>query len=423
MWKPLLTGALARCAIDTAIEIGGQLNTLQQSEEFCDHSRNSRDATLASGASGVALCLAYLADAGVHPAGLVKADELFEFCADTMASATLNPSLHDGFAGIAWVARRLHLSHEGLAETDSLSEIDSELLDRLSRSSRGAEFDLISGLAGIGLYVLSRLPRATARECLVRVVDNLADMAEAAPSGITWHTGPELLTAQQRETFPAGHYNLGLAHGVPGVIGFLGQACASNVMECNAKARDLLSGAVSWLLSNRQTGSSQFRYYAGPAVELRGGRSAWCYGDPGVASALLVAARSAKEPEFEREAISLALHAARRPADQSGVIDPGLCHGAAGLAHMFNRLFQSTRDPAFSRAAIFWFEITLEMRKPGTGFAGFSSAVKLGENELVFRRDPSFLTGAAGIASALAAAVTAVEPEWDQVFMLSPVRS
>ena len=41
-------------------------------------------------------------------------------------------------------------------------------------------------------------------------------------------------------------------------------------------------------------------------------RTAWCYGDPGVAAALLVAARCAGEAPWERHAIRIALRAAAR---------------------------------------------------------------------------------------------------------------
>jgi hypothetical protein len=58
------------------------------------------------------------------------------------------------------------------------------------------------------------------------------------------------------EPGPRGYYNLGLAHGVPGVIAFLGKVCAVGV-ACD-KARPLLDGAVHWLLE--QEGPDGFGY-------------------------------------------------------------------------------------------------------------------------------------------------------------------
>src|SRR5262249_56737890 len=62
----------------------------------------------------------------------------------------------------------------------------------------------------------------------------------------------------------------------------------------------------------------------------RPARLAWCYGDPGVAAALLGAARSVAEPAWGREARAIARRAARRPFEQGAVRDAALGPGAAG---------------------------------------------------------------------------------------------
>src|SRR5262249_12379647 len=153
---------------------------------------------------------------------------------------------------------------------------------------------------------------------------------------------------------PHGYYNLGLAHGVPGVIALLGAACAAGVGV--ATARPLLDGAVRWLLAQQEPDGAGFSYCIQPgASHPRSPRLAWCYGDPGVAAAVLLAARCVGELAWEREALAVALRAAARPPDQAGVQDAGLCHGAAGLGHLFNRLYQATGEPRLAEAACFWF--------------------------------------------------------------------
>jgi hypothetical protein len=422
MWTPLLTGSLAEKARSSVVEIAEGLRAVDPVAEFEAPGEPAPDATVASGASGVALAMAYLDDTGSCPGGRAKAAELFEFSAEVMASVRLKPALLDGFTGIGWVAGRVLPGASAAEEDDPLSDIDDELLAALSPAPWTSDYDLVSGLVGLGLFALDRLPRPAARAALSAIVGHLNDASEPAGGGVTWHTPPELLTGSQRETYPYGHYNLGLAHGVPGIVGFLGQVCAARIPECDEPARRLLSGAVSWLLENRQEGPARFPYCTGPGVPLRESRSAWCYGDPGVAAALLVAARTANEPSWEREAVEMALHAASRAFEQSGAIDPGLCHGTAGVAHIFNRFFQATGIPGFSRAATSWFEKTLEMRSAGAGVAGYSSAVKALDDSMTYRRDATFLTGAAGIAMALAAATTSTQPDWDQLLLLSSVR-
>jgi hypothetical protein len=47
-----------------------------------------------------------------------------------------------------------------------------------------------------------------------------------------------------------------------------------------------------------------------------------------------------------------------RPARRRG---RRLCHGSAGLAHPFNRMYQMTADQTLADAARFWVERTLEL--------------------------------------------------------------
>jgi hypothetical protein len=141
----------------------------------------------------------------------------------------------------------------------------------------------------------------------------------------------------------------------------------------------------------------------------------------GIAVALLQAARGAREPAWEREALRIAHRAAARPAEQSGVVDCGLCHGAAGVGHLFNRLFQATGDEALREASRRWFAGTLEMRQADHAIAGFPAKKPDPERpgEALWVAEPGLLEGAAGVALALLAATTDVEPEWDRMMLVS----
>ena len=129
---------------------------------------------------------------------------------------------------------------------------------------------------------------------------------------------------------------------------------------------------------------------------------AWCYGDPGAAGAFFVAARDAVMPGWAAAATAIAEHAASRPVLDSGVLETSFCHGAAGLAHIFNRLHQATASEVLRAAAENWLGEVLSGWQPGRELA-----------------EPGLLTGAAGIGLVLLAAATPVEPRWDRVYLLS----
>jgi len=96
-----------------------------------------------------------------------------------------------------------------------------------------------------------------------------------------------------------------------------------------------------------------------------------------------------------------------------------LCYGTAGLAHIFNRLHQATRERVFRNAARAWLERTLELRRNGRGIAGFAALDTTPAGERIWVAEPGILMGAAGTGLALLAALTPRKPSWDRLFLLS----
>jgi len=373
---------------------------------------------LAGGESGLALFFSYLDQARPGEGYDELAMELLERTISATAENPLMPSLYSGFSGVAWTLE--HLAgrlYEDDGDEDAGEEVTAALVEHLGLTPWQGHYDLISGLVGFGVFALERMPRPGGEECLRRVVARLTELAERGPQGITWRTGPEIMSDKDTEIYPAGNYNLGVAHGVPGVIALLGLAQRAGV-EC----RPLLDGAVDWLLAQKLPPDigSFFGYSVAAGAEPASSRVAWCYGDLGISATLMVAARAVGERAWEAEALEIARRTAERSLKQSSVIDVGICHGAAGVAHLFNRLHQATGDPALADAARRWIDEALALRR-GEGIGGFLAWAPNEERELGWREEAGFLTGSAGIGLALMAAATAVEPAWDRVLQVSPV--
>jgi lantibiotic modifying enzyme len=275
--------------------------------------------------------------------------EMLEEAFEELAHAEADPGLCGGFTGVAWTVEHLRGWLLDEEDEDPGTEIAIALARLLIRSPWPWEYDLVSGLVGHGVYALERMPRLLGRECLESTVARLAEEAEHGPQGIAWWKAPARLMPRIREENPQGLYDLGLAHGSAGVIALLGQACARGVAE--QEAGSLLAGAVPWLLAHQNPPGalSRFPTRIAPGQENGQARIAWCYGDLGIAVALLIAARGMGELEWEQTALDLARGAAFRSFVDLGVVDAGLCHGAAGNAHLFNRLFQATGDRSWAR--------------------------------------------------------------------------
>jgi len=414
-WQPLLTGDLGRRARLALEEIA---EDLRHRVEPPSAAGEPTDFSLARGQAGQALFFAYL-DRVLPGRGYADlAVELLERAAGALANRDTGPGLYSGFAGVCWVAEHFHgwlLDVDD--DADPLEGILAAIVEHLGQTPWRRHFDLIGGLVGFGLLGLERHPRAGAVECVELVTARLAELAERHGEGLAWLTPPALLVPEAVQMTPQGQYDLGVAHGVPGIVGFLAGA---STRAASPEARDLLSGAVRWILScKRPARGSLFPYHVAPGSDLPGSRLAWCYGDPGIAAVLLAAARHVGEPSWEREALATARLAAARRWPSSGVRDSCLCHGAAGVAHLFNRLFQASREPDLAEAARYWFEWTLGDRKPGRGCAGFLHSQVNERREEEWIEEPGFLMGSAGIGLALIAALFPVEPAWDRLLLAS----
>jgi hypothetical protein len=282
--------------------------------------------------------------------------------------------------------------------------------------------------------------------------------------GATWHTPLSILPPHFAAEYPDGFFDCGIAHGVPGMIGMLARASAYS-----DAARALAHGARRWLEATRQNGEFPSKL-AGPptantmsvnalsantssantssantssantsrsSLRFESARTAWCYGDPGIAlglarlAALDTNARDtyprdphardadardphARDPHARDTGArnahthathhsarivaphALALAALQRDLATSRVIDATLCHGSAGLGHIANRFFNATGNPAFAEAARAWFAHALEQP---------------------IADDRAFLDGSAGVGMALVAACTDTEPAWDRLLL------
>lgn len=414
-WAPLLQHNSAHAALASIEEIATALGA-----DLQDGKDASLGPGLSEGAASTAVFFAYLHAAGLSATARDIAFQCLDLSSDVLARQPLEPWLYAGFAGIAWAVQHVNVLLSGSSLEDQCGEIDLALETYLNRFPWKENYDLISGLVGLGVYCLERTASPVAIRCLELIVERLSELAEPCGGGLRWFTSPNLLPQQQREQYPQGYYNVGLAHGVPGIIALLARIQAVGIAR--EKAGRLLEGAVRWLLLQQlpDNAISSFPSIIAPDWPAENSRLAWCYGDAGIAAALFLAARLTGTSTWEQQALVIARKAARREPQSCRVVDSCFCHGSAGLAHIFNRFYQATHDELFSRTARYWIERTLQFRKPGTGAAGYSVLTSTDDITLPPRFQPRFglLEGIAGIGLPLLAAVTAIEPCWDRIFLV-----
>ncbi|MEP7009395.1 MAG: lanthionine synthetase C family protein [Acidobacteriota bacterium] len=420
-WAPVLSGDLAREALGAVDDVAKDLRLT-----FCADPAgpawshfSERYGSLSGGQAGLALFFSYLDRSQPDRGNDVIAANCLDRAIEWMSSAETSVGLFTGFAGVAWALEHLRAEIVDPQAEDLGADVATFLLKLADETPWQGELDLIEGLAGLCLYGLERLPLPDSRELIEATATRLYEAAVIRDDGSSWLTAPERLIPMRRGQYPNGNFNLGLAHGVPGIVGALALAEAAGIIQ--PKNQLVLRDAVRWLRGQRLSPGerSQFPSWVGGTQPPQPTRLAWCYGDLGIALALHAAALAIGEETWEQLALEIARGAAVRPADTCDVVDAGFCHGAAGLGHQFNRLFQKTGDELFREAAVYWLRLTLELRSPGEGVGGFRARGPDRADQETWLADPGLLTGAAGVGLALLSAATDVEPKWDRLFLCS----
>ena len=365
-WEPLLGGAESDRALEIVRGIASDLGALPPPSERG-----------LEGAVGQAIFLAHAEAAGIVEGG--RPEAVLEVALERLSEGALPLGLWSGYTGLRWA-----LSHLGAGD-ELVAQLDEGIAAALALAPWTGPRDVYYGLAGIALAYAGD-GSATATRIIERVVGHL----EAARGEGAGENGDS---------------ELGVAHGEAGVIGALACCASTGTGAEAASARRLLQGLLG-RLPPRRAG-------AAPAPpQPAGARLGWCRGELAISLALLAAARSLDDPAREEDAVAAALDTTA-PLDDPA-LDACICHGAAGIAHLYNRLYQATGRTAFADRARAWLRRTMGMKRPGTGIGGFEMRRREGDR-VWWEADPSLLIGSAGVGLALLAGATTHAPDWDRV--------
>jgi lantibiotic biosynthesis protein len=270
-----------------------------------------------------------------------------------------------------------------------------------------SEHDLFYGLTGIGAVLLRTAPASDALggilAYLTRIVTRPLTLDGVQVPGWWAARDPDPL-----HPTPGGHANFGVAHGAAGILAFVSLAAVSGhavegqheaiAMLCDwydRWAQDTSDGRwwPEWLtLSDLRADRPTQR---GP------GRPSWCYGTPGIARALQLAAIATADPA-RQAAAEHALAASLAPQHLATLAGPGLGRGSA------------CPSPSAARAAADAITPAIASRLPGTA-AALTASAGAGTGS------PALLTGDAGTRLAVETARRCAAPisGWDSCLLLA----
>jgi lantibiotic modifying enzyme len=446
-WRPLLHFERSEAALKIALDVAGRLREPAQVEAAVVEAKlqsnlpkggpNWAPYGLAQGYSGLALLFGQLDRCFPGEGWDSIAHEHLELAAHGAATqAYLMPSVFSGFGGLAFVA--WYLSRSGTRYQHLVSTLEKSLIRKLkpmiadlSNQHDGVPvnaFDMISGLSGVCVYLVSRLKSGETESALRDLVRCLIELSCEENGLPRWYSPPHLSSSDDfmLQQFPNGYLNCGLAHGIPGPLGALSLARLAGLnYEGLEEAIDCLA---AWLTTHRLDDEWGINWPTGVGLLPPGdpagrvapvnaspqGQAGWCYGSPGIARALYFAGLALRKPEYCDLAVGAIEAVLERPVAARRIESPTFCHGVAGLLEIVLRFANDTGAETMRTGAKVLTEQLINLYEPES-LLGFRSIEFQGKRV----DQPGLLDGAPGVALVLLAVACDVEPDWDRIFLLS----
>jgi len=377
---------------------------------LCDSTDKFNSPGVLAGVSGLALFMFYYSrftgDAKYAEVG----EQALEKAVEMINNGFTNHTFCSGISGLAWTCE--HLEQNGFIDRAFISfldELDPYLLSCMEKDFEANNYDFLHGGLGVSYYFLKK-----------RKQDNMINKVTylwLKDTAITCNDDCIKWESSLSDTGRYG-YNISLSHGMSSIVVILSIffALYPHVIEF----RDMLLKTVKFILQQKipQPTTSLFPSYSLESdEEPKSSRLSWCYGDLGIAQALIRASKALLNSSIKNSAIKILLHNCnRKNLIENRVMDAGICHGASGISHIFNRSYAYSKMEEFKMASVYWMEKAIAMAHFSNGLAGFKSwqGEKYGWNNQY-----SLLEGPAGIGLSILSHLNPQLMDWDECLLLS----
>ncbi|AUJ71747.1 lanthionine synthetase C family protein [Pseudoalteromonas sp. NC201] len=325
-------------------------------------------------------------------------EEKFHLALDKLQNelAEQTPELSSGLAGQAWVLEYFNQYDDEDYDPELLEEIDHFFATALDFTPWTGEIEMVLGLAGYSPYISRRAKRTKQSTLFDRLVTGYESVAvELSDQQIAWSQPKQSVYRFDKEDTESHEFNLGLAHGVPGIIAALLPALQDQKVKL--RAQKLVVAGCDWLLEQQSHAEDKKACFGSCAGDGHHSRLGWCYGDLTIALTLARAGHALDKPRYVEQALEIALFNVDRDATQGHINDAGLCHGFFGLVTIYQLLNQIMPHPKLQGAALTWLDYGLNQYQE----RGLEALYSYNGLEKAHQEDHSFLMGYSGIGLAL----------------------
>lgn len=285
-------------------------------------------------------------DAASHQCVLMMKEEI-------ESTAITDFSLFGGLAGCCFALQGA--SKNNTRYTKLLSKLNSCLFEGIREKyffslrekidlklpARAELYDVISGITGIGAYALSNSTQQVFEDLLRAILDVcILLIRRKIPVGphhvYGWYLPYHYqFLEEDKKNYPKGNFNLGIAHGISGLVAFLSIASLRGI--CQPGQKEAIEIGAEWVNSKKKTWKGRLFWtdrisfeeevQENPQNSPYFTMDAWCYGTAGVARSLYLAGKALNKAEYLQISLEAFLDIFSRPQLPS----PTFCHGQAGL--------------------------------------------------------------------------------------------
>ncbi len=338
-------------------------------------------------------------------------DRAFRIIKNVLNSLNLKKELYsfcNGISGFCWGLDYLRKQDFLTFDNGFTKSIDEQLFLIMINDMKAGKFDFLHNALGIGLYFLGKEEKFYFHY-VEKLIDCISEKAEFEQNHCCrWasikNTGEKA-------------YNLSMSHGITSFVMFLEKCYKYGIRK--EKTKYLRDCSIKFLLNNILVNSHYcFPDWVDGFNYKSKSRLAWCYGDLSIGYSLLHVSKYNKWKRLEGISSEVLYKTMKRKdLKLESVNDACFCHGTSGIAHIYNRAFNLTNDKKFEESSHFWLNKTLEIMINKDGIAGYKLFVhkQYGGS----RNSLGILEGVAGVGLVLLAAISKIEPEWDECLLLS----
>jgi len=328
----------------------------------------------------------------------------------SMNSATIS----NGLTGLGWFLE--YLVKKDFIDKISIEELQKELDDVIYEAAfenfKKGDHDFMHGGSGNFYYLLGRAGESPElKPKLNALLDELDSLHVNSEIGYHWTEIDNSIPEYAGKVI----VNSGLAHGIAGKILLLTHVIRAGINV--RKAKKMLEDSIGFIVklydekSRSQVPVALIDYQSAGDARL-----AWCQGDLGISYALHIANNFLQDPNLKRISKSIARQTTtRRTRGESSVMDAGFCHGSAGIAHLYLKIFRLTQDQEMLKSGRYWLDYTINFERKNNGIMGYAAWDNVNMKP---QKEFGLLRGHAGIGLVYLSYLSGENTIWDSSLLL-----